>query len=616
MAQGGLEFIFSSSKIKTEKIMLSIQAILTLIILTIAIFLFIFTRLRADLIALMVLLALGISGIVNDKQVFSGFSSSAVMTILGISMVSVALQQTGATNLISKWIFKLGKQNETLVILLVMLASAGLSLFMNNISAVGVLLPAVMSLTRRSRISPARLLMPLAFGTILGGMATLLTTANIIVSGALKDAGLHAFGLLDFFPVGAPVVIVGIIYMLTLGKKLLPGENSKTMTEPPLALNMKLKDLYSLDANLTQMKILDSSPLAGIPINSDLFMRSNINLIAIQSGKILKANPQPTTLLKSGDILLLGNFQADQTALGLARDFTDLSNQVFSDDSHSLAELVLAPHASLLGKTLTEIRFKSKYDLNVLSVWRDGKPISNQIKDLPLRFGDALLVQGSAQNIHRLHDQNDLILLEENPDAVIRPQKQWIAIVITLVTLGFAATNILPVAEIVLLGAVLLMLSGCMGINDVFQSIEWKAIFLIAGMWPLSIAIQQTGLATALISVIIRGFGSISPLLLVTIFLFLAMIFTQLMSGQISAIVLIPLALTASSTMHVSPQAMAMAVALGCSLGFPTPLGHPVNIMVMNPGGYTFKDYLRVGLPLTFLAFATILLGIHFVYGL
>ena len=596
--------------------MVSIQAILTLVILGVAISLFIFTRLRPDLIALMVLLALGISGIVSDKQIFSGFSSSAVMTILGISMVSVALQQTGATNLISKWIFRLGKNNETLLILLVTLASAGLSLFMNNIAAVGVLLPAVMSLTRRSRISPARLLMPLAFGTILGGMATLLTTANIIVSGALKDAGLHSFGLLDFFPVGAPVVVVGTIYLITLGKKLLPSGSSQTMSQPPQALNMKLKDLYALDANLSQWRVLSNSPLVGNSVASETCANLNLNLIALQSGKTLNATPNPETVIHLGDILLLSNFEADADSLGLAQDHTDLSEQVFADESHSLAELVLAPHSSLLGKSLTEISFKTQYNLNVLSLWREGKPIHEQIKALDLRFGDALLVQGSAENIHRLRNQSDLILLEENPDAVLRPTKQWIAIVITLATLGFAATDILPVAQIVLLGAVLLMLTGCMGINDVFQSVEWKAIFLIAGMWPLSIAIQQTGLASALINLITHSFGSISPLLIIALFMLLALIFTQLLSGQISAIVLIPLALTAASTLNISPQALGMAVALGCSLGFPTPLGHPVNIMVMNPGGYTFKDYFRVGFPLTLLAFATILIGIHFVYGL
>ena len=596
--------------------MVSIQAILTLVILGVAISLFIFTRLRPDLIALMVLLALGISGIVSDKQIFSGFSSSAVMTILGISMVSVALQQTGATNLISKWIFRLGKNNETLLILLVTLASAGLSLFMNNIAAVGVLLPAVMSLTRRSRISPARLLMPLAFGTILGGMATLLTTANIIVSGALKDAGLHSFGLLDFFPVGAPVVVVGTIYLITLGKKLLPSGSSQTMSQPPQALNMKLKDLYALDANLSQWRVLSNSPLDGNSVASETCANLNLNLIALQSGKTLNATPNPETVIHLGDILLLSNFEADADSLGLAQDHTDLSEQVFADESHSLAELVLAPHSSLLGKSLTEISFKTQYNLNVLSLWREGKPIHEQIKALDLRFGDALLVQGSAENIHRLRNQSDLILLEENPDAVLRPTKQWIAIVITLATLGFAATDILPVAQIVLLGAVLLMLTGCMGINDVFQSVEWKAIFLIAGMWPLSIAIQQTGLASALINLITHSFGSISPLLIIALFMLLALIFTQLLSGQISAIVLIPLALSAASTLNISPQALGMAVALGCSLGFPTPLGHPVNIMVINPGGYTFKDYFRVGFPLTLLAFATILIGIHFVYGL
>jgi di/tricarboxylate transporter len=356
--------------------------------------------------------------------------------------------------------------------------------------------------------------------------------------------------------------------------------------------------------------------LVGKNLDAVPFSKSNLNLIAIQCEKKLIANPASSTVLHAGDILLLGNFQSDPLELGLVEDHTDLSEQVFADESHSLAELVLAPHSALLGKSLTEIGFKEKYEMNVLSVWRDGKPLQDQIKHLPLHFGDALLVQGSAEHIHQLHNQNDLILLEENPDAVLRPQRQWIAILITLVTLGFAALDILPVAEVVLLGAILLMLTGCMGITDVYQSIEWKAIFLIAGMWPLSIAIQQSGLANVLIDSILHTFGTISPLLMVTIFLTLAMVFTQLMSGQISAIVLIPLALTAATTLHISPQALGMAVALGCSLGFPTPLGHPVNIMVMNPGGYTFKDYLRVGLPLTALSFAVILVGIHFVYGL
>ena len=597
---------------------MSVSAILTLAFLAAAILLLIFTRLRPDLIALMVLLALGLSGIVSNQQVFSGFSSTAVMTILGISMVSVALQQTGATNTIGKLIFKLGKHNEVLLILLVTLASAGLSLFMNNIAAVGVLLPAVMSLTRRSRIAPSRLMMPLAFGTILGGMATLLTTSNIIVSGALKDAGLASFGLLDFFPIGAPVVLVGTIYLITLGRKLLPKGNLDPLDSQTQGLRMKLKDLYSLDDKLIQYRVLSDSPLAGKSIRDGIAPDCGLSILAIQRKKKLWLEPDPNLIFQPDDILL-GQEQLSSELIkqfGLELDTTDRSDQLFSNERISLAELVVAPHSTLIGKTIQNINFHAWYDLNAISLWREGKPLRENLKSLPLRFGDALLVQGSAAKINQLHQQNDLILLEEDPDAILRPRKNWLAVLITLITLGVAALGALPVAQVVLLGAVLLLLTGCMSLNDAFQSIEWKAIFLIAGMWPLSIAIQQTGLASTLINGLLHTFGSISPLAAAALFLALAMTFTQLMSGQISAIVLIPLALTAATTLHVSPQALGIAVALGCSLAFPTPLGHPVNIMVMNPGGYTFRDYLRVGLPLTALAFVTILLGIHFIYGL
>jgi len=533
-------------------------------------------------------------------------------------MISVALQQTGVTNQLSKLMFHLGKTNEVLLIFLVTLFSATLSLFMNNIAAVGILLPSVMALSRRSRVSPSRLLIPLAFGTILGGMATLLTTSNIIVSGALKDAGLTSFGLLDFFPVGGPVVLVGIVYMVTLGRKLLPKESKDSFTPQQQALGLKLKDLYSLDENLYQLKLLPNSILIGQKINSPMWAKNGINILAIQHHKGLISPFKLDLQVFADDILFCAGMPPTEKlkSLGLVIDATNLSDQVFSDDTNLFSELVVSPHSTFIGRSILEVDFRAKFDLNVVSVWRDGKPIHEKFACLPLRFGDALLVQGSAEKIRQMRSQNELLVLEEDPNAVLRPSKIWLAGIITLLTLGFASTDILPVAEVVLLGAILLLLSGCMSLNDAYQSIEWKAIFLIAGMWPLSIAIQQTGLSTVLVNMLTQSANDIPPLLVAALFLTLAMVFTQLMSGQISAIILIPLALTAASTLGISPQALAMAVALGCSLAFPTPLGHPVNIMIMNPGGYTFKDFLKVGLPLTLLVFITILLGIHLVYGL
>jgi di/tricarboxylate transporter len=592
--------------------------IITILVILIAIILLSTTRLRPDLIALMVLLVLGISGVVDQSRIFSGFSSSAVMTILGISMISVALQQTGVANAIGKLIYRVGGQNETLLVLFVTLFSATLSLFMNNIAAVGVLLPAVMALSRRSQTPPSRLLMPLAFGTILGGMATLLTTSNIIVSGALKDAGLKGFGLLDYFPVGAPVVLVGVLYLITLGRKLLPKRSSTNPNSTPRELSERLKELYLLEKDLIHLRVLPSSPLVGKTIFSTEWRTNNLQFLRILPEKSRGQIPRTDMILHAGDVVIARGTISPEDLQLYQLEVVEPPNRNISlaDATNPLAEVILSPHTSLIGKNLCEINFRIKYGLNVLGIWRQGKPMLDNISQVHLQTGDALLVQGKAEYIHQMEHDQDLLLLEEDPDTVFRPQKLWMAVAITLVTLTIAALDLLPVALVVLGGAVLLLLTGCMSLNDAIQRIEWKAIFLIAGMWPLTIAISNTGLASGLINSLLKLLGPVPPLAVAAIFLFLAMLFTQFMSGQVTPIIIIPLALAAAKNFGIDPHPLALAVALGCSLAFITPLGHPVNIMVMNPGGYTFKDFFRVGFPLTVLAFVTILAGLHFIWGL
>jgi len=592
---------------------------ITVIILGAAILLLTITKLRPDLIALMVMLALGITGVVDHTLIFSGFASSAVMTILGISMISVALQQTGAANAIGRLMYKLGGRSEVLLVFFVSFFSAALSLFMNNIAAVGVLLPAVMSLSRRSQTPPGRLLMPLAFGTILGGMATLLTTSNIIVSGALKDAGISSFGLLDFFPVGAPVVVVGILYLVLIGRSLLPKSNASEGSVSQQALSEKLMTQYRLDGECSQLKILPASPLVGKPVSSmDCQVTNQMRILRILPQKGRSQVAAPETILHAGDKLIVSGKMDAATLSDLGLESLPFAIEALSitDAANPLAEVLLSPHSQWVGKTLCEINFRIRYGLNVLAVWRQGSPIHENISNLKLQTGDALLIQGGAEYIRQLQQDKDLVLLEEDPDSVIRPKKLGLAVLITLLTLGFAAFDILPVALVVLSGAVLLLLTGCMSLNDAFQRIEWKAIFLIAGMWPLTIAIRDTGLAAGVTTALLNWLGPVSPLIIAAFFLLISMLFTQFMSGPVAPIIIIPLALAAAKNFGIDPHPLALAVALGCSLAFITPLGHPVNIMVMNPGGYTFKDYARVGLPLTLLAILTILAGLHFIWGL
>ncbi len=597
---------------------MSIEQSITLIIILGAVVLLVTNRLRADLVALIVMVTLGLSGVISSQEAFSGFSSSAVMTILGISMISVALQMTGATNSLGRIILKLGGGSETRLVLMVTLVSAVLSLFMNNIAAVGVLLPAVMSLSRRSRVSPTRLLMPLAFGTILGGMATLLTTSNIIVSGALREAGLPSFGLLDYFPVGGPVMIAGILFLSLVGIRLLPSGGNADNINGKRELTERLSELYQVRKNLVRLEILPDSPLANKSIKEGCWSKNlHLNLLAVLRSKETTFSPEPNFPILPGDVLIArGQISPELAEINrLKVEPVNMSELKVTDESHPLSEILVSPHSRLIGKSIREINFRDRYGLSVIGIWRSGKPVDIDHADLPLQFGDALLVTGHALQIRNLRNNEDLVVLEEDPDAILLPRKGLITIIITLATLLVAAIGFLPVALVAIGGAILLILTGSMSLNDAFRGIEWKAIFLIAGLWPLSIALQSSGLAEKAVTSLLGLLGPIQPILLITLFLATSMLLTLLMSGQVSAIVMIPIALTAAQTLGLDARPFAMAVAMGCSLAFITPLGHPVNIMVMSPGGYTFKDYAKVGLPLTIIAFILIILLIRFYWG-
>lgn len=605
------------SKINTIK--MTPEMIFILVVILVAVGLMISNRIRPDLVALIVLLVLGLSGMVHPDKVFSGFSSSAIMIILGISMISISLQQTGAANMLGRFIYRIGGRNEVLLIFLVSLTSAVLSLFMNNIAAVGVLLPAVMSLSRRSKTSPSRLLIPLAFGTILGGMATLLTTSNIIISGALKDAGQPSFGLLDYFPVGGPTALVGILFITFIGYRLLPKGNPRDQGMHKQGFADKMSEFYHVDTNLIHLEILPGSQMANRTIAEGNWLdHHNLNILAVFRGKEQLCAPPSDTILLPGDAIIARGRLDSQTAedLGLHEQNSEMEGSQLASDTHPFAEVVISPHSQLIGKSIKEIMFRERYSLNIIALWREGNPIHADLSNLVLRFGDALLVQGPASQIHDLQGNSDLLLLQEDPDAILLPRKGAIAIVITLVTLVTAALDILPVAQVVLSGAVLLILTGCMTLNDAFRGIEWKAIFLIAGLWPLSIAVQETGLASYAINWLLGNIGAASSIWVAAIFLFVTMLLTLMISSQVSAIIMIPLAITAAAHLGIDPRPFALATAMGCSLAFMTPIGHPVNIMVMNPGGYSFKDYFRIGFPLTILVFITILITIQVFWGL
>lgn len=594
-------------------------ALITLIVTLVAAGLLISEKLRPDLAALLVMVTLGLSGVVNSQEAFAGFSGSAVMTIVGISIISEGLRQTGVTRWLGNLMHRMGGQSETRLVLVTTLTAAGLSLVMNNIAVVGVLFPAVMTLARKGRVSPALLMMPLAYGTALGGMATLLTTANLIMSGGLRDAGLRPFGLLDFLPIGLPVILLGALYMLTLGRRLMPQRN-ENQSGLPEQLHQTLNRLYGLENSLVELEVLPGCPLSGCTLAEGRWA----GLIGLQivsltrPGEIAVLAPAPDERVAAGDRLLVqGNPSPEMLAqYRLRRMDGQHSVEDVTSAGITLSELVVAPHSSLIGRSLQQADFRGNYQLNVLALWREGLPINKSLAGLKLRVGDALLVQGDSEQIKLVRRSRDLMLLEEDPDAVPRPAKFALSLVITLATLALAAMDFMPIALVIFAGAAILMLTGCLEMGDAYRSIEWKAVFLIAGMWPLSTAIRTSGLAALAVQGLLGVVGHAAPLLVAFVFILIALVLTQIMSSQVAALVLAPLALAAAAQVGADPRALVMAAALGCSLSFPTPYGHPVNILVTGPGGYSFRDFVRVGLPLTGLVVLVLLAGLHFFWGL
>jgi di/tricarboxylate transporter len=596
-----------------------VQIILAFIILALAL-LMVSGRVRPDLLALLVLVALGLTGLVTPEQAYSGFSGTATMTILAIFIISEGLQQTGITLALGKMMLRVSGNSEQRAVLITVLASAALSLFMNNIAAAGVLLPAVVSLSRQTRIPPSRLLMPLAFGTILGGMATLLTTANIIVGGVLREAGLRPFGLLDFLPVGIPIVVAGTLFLVLGGRHLLPKRYPAGQSARSIQLRRELEETYGVESSLCEIEVRRGSAMAGLTLREGGWAQKlGVIVVGLARNQHVMAAPTRDERVNEGDIVFTQGCPAEDrlAEYGLALVSPTTIAPQLTDEVTVLGEVLVSPRAQAIGKTLRDIHMRDKFGVNVIAVWRRGESIRGGLTDLPLRAGDALLVQGTVARLRLLREERDFILLEEDPEGVLRPTKSRLAGVIAFVALGIAATGVLPVSLASLAGAVLMLLSGCLSMDDAYHSVEWKSVFLIAGLWPLGIAMTSSGMASTISTWLSHVVGGPGPLGAAAVLMLVATVLNQIMAGQTAVpVILAPIALAIAPRVGADPRAMAMAVALGSSLAFLTPIAHPVNTLVMGSGGYNLRDYLRVGAPLTLIVLAVALAGLFLVWGL
>ena len=755
---------------------------LTLSILTLAVVLFITERLRIDLVALLVLGTLALTGLVTAEEALAGFSSPAVVTVWAVFILSAGLARTGVAGWIGQQITRLGGKGDKVMLLVIMLVSAFLSAFMNNMGVTALLLPVVLDIARRTHRPPSKLLIPLAFSSSLGGMLSMIgTPANILAAEALQNFGLQPFGFFDFTPIGAVVMTAGLLFLLFASSKLLPARDPASELRHDLH---EMGEAFAIEERLFTIAIPPGSPLDDCPLScSHLGSVLSLNVIGICRGPDVQLAPSPETPLRAGDKLFVSgrldkllswrqgeqlrlldqpptlehltskeielaaaeitatssllnktlpqlNFrqkygctvlsvwheeqlqdahietytlqpgdrlllQASKRQLAQMRSSKDFAllphnqqeltylqhnlmlvevpessslchasiadshlgdaynlgvlgiirdaspslmpspdevilpgdqllikgrmremevllglQQLEIEDSPALAagdlesqytatvEAVLAPQSSLHGKTLRFSNFRERYNLSVLAIWRGGRPWRFNLRDMQLRFGDALLLFGRRENLRMLAQDPEFLVLNQQVQPAPRLDKAPLAAVLMVamvVTVGF---GLLPISLASVIGATLMVLTGCLSMNKAYAAIEWRAVFLIAGMLPLGTAMQTSGTAQYLAELVsnwTQHYGI--TVQLAGLFLLISLA-SQVMPNPVVVVLMAPVALNMAANQGLNPHALMMLLAISASASIITPIGHPSNILVMGPGGYKFTDYLKVGVPL------------------
>jgi len=609
-----------------------ILQILLALILLIPMAFVIANRLRMDVAALVMAAALGIlqlaglgllgpAGSPADAVgAISGFSQPVVITLLALFVLTRALDKSGVTRWIAQRLIRIAGANERRLIALFALTTALFSLFMNNLAAGALILPSAMEVARRTGTKPSKLLIPVAYGSLLGGSATYFTTANIISSGLLQIANppQKPLGILDFTPVGGLIMVAGILFLFLWGSKLLP--NREPTGEQALARHTgsDLEDLYQIGERLWQAKVTPASQLAGKTLAA-AGIGANVGVVvAGVKNKNKLILPEGEVVLNLQDELLLVGREEKIDAL---RE-SGLEIQPAPDGFHlspagiTFAELLMAPHSSAEGHTLKEIDFRNRYKLSVIALMRLNRSYRTNVGDFVLTAGDSLLVIGEQARIAGLKKNPDFITIEPNP--ADQPLNQRMVVLSVGVTLAAIAASIAgaPVYLCMLTAALLLILLNAVKMEEAYQAIEWQAIFLIAGMYAVSLAMVQTGLAETLGGAVLSLVRPLGGLGLGAGAYILTGMLTQVMGGQVTALITAPITISAAISMGVSPQAVAVATAIGCSATFLTPMAHPVNILMIAPANYQFKDFFRIGWILTLICFVFLVIGLKVFWGL
>jgi di/tricarboxylate transporter len=571
---------------------------LVLAILGIAIVLFASERIRVDVISMMVLLTLLLTGLLDAQEAFSGFSNPAVITVWAIYIVSDGLFRTGVADFIGQRIMRVAGRQEARLVGVIMFTVGAMSAFMNNIGATAVLLPAVIAIGRRTKIPASKLLMPLAFGSLLKSVTTLIgTPPNLLVSAALMEAGFDSFSLFDYTPMGLIVMLSGIAYMVLIGRHLLPT--------PAEDDEGSLTGGYRLRSYLTELKVAEDSPLIGRTIiETRLGEDYDLTVMGVMRDGRVRLGVLPNAHVRAGDVLLVKGVVDQifrvQREIGVELDPQQrLSELDLTSPEAAVAEVVISQWADFTGKTLKEMDFRARFGLTVLAIWHQEEAIVGRLGEVPLRLGDVLLVQGRRDRIDFLSRDSSFLVLGPVATERRRTAKAPLALLFFGLMIALVSTGLLHISGAAVLTAILMVLFGCLSQDEAYDAIEWQSVFLIAGMLPMGIAMAKTGTAAYLSDLIINLVGGFGPEAIMIGLFVLTTIVTEFMSNAAAAVLIAPIAISSAASLGVEPYAFVMGVGIAASNSFLFPIGHQASILVYGPGGYRFFDYTKVGLPLT-----------------
>jgi di/tricarboxylate transporter len=604
--------------------------LIVLAILGVAVGLFAWGRPRADIVAVLVVAALMATGVLTPQEALSGFGSPVVILLAAIFIVSAGLVNTGLTQRLGELVVRLGGGSEARLVALIMLVSGLVGSFLNSAAIVAMLIPVVLTIASKTGFNRKRLLMPLCVAVMISGMMTLIASSpNIVIQDALKEHGVSPqLGFFSFTPFGLVALAVGIVFMLLFGRNLLSRKRSgSTGTETPNVGDVISS--YGLDERWHRLRVEPDSPLIGksvAAVREPLRERYGLRLMGFEKHspeKVLLKPALQESVFEADDLVF--TLVEEQHVAALAADLrcTAIAPREESERREALqdigvAEVMPAPESKSIGSTLEDLDLPSNYNVSVLAVRHRGQTINENVGKQTLDFGDILLVGGNWENIERLSDdrQNFLVLTMPSEYEQRLPARRSapLAVMILVCMIAAMVFDVLPTVNAAIIGALGMIAIGCVRVESIYRVISWTTLVVAAGMLPLATALTKTGVTALMADGLVKALRPLAPILMLGVVFLVISVVCLFISNLAAAVLIAPVAIQAAQTLHVSPQAFAMTMAIACSAAFVTPVSSPTNMLVMEPGGYRFLDYVKVGLPMLLLTMLTTVALAYVIY--